>query len=304
MAKILLTGAAGFLGSHCLPKLKAAGHTVIQTDQSGNVDIVLNLADSQATKALPEADIVIHCAAVQYVTQKKPILHWKKFFYENNVEATRNLINRYNNKDVYFIHIGTSMQYEQNGADIYTTKSHMHAQGIYSQTKLIAQHIVDNSRLQNTTVIPCIIGGKGREGLFKGFVKTIQNQKLAIIPGKGIYPISIVHVEDVADLILQIVTHQPTGYFNAAAPDALSITQWAENIAQILGIRDTRFIHLPLAPLALTSYLVRYRLLAKEQLSMLSMPHVLDCENGKSIHWNAKYSSADIISDIVAHIRK
>lgn len=303
MAKILLTGAAGFLGSHCLPKLKAAGHTIIKTDQNGDVDILLNLADSQTIRKLPEVDIVIHCAAVQYVTQKKPIFNWKKFFYQNNVEVTRNLISRYRNKKVYFVHIGTSMQYEQNGADIYTPESHMYAQGIYSQTKLSAQHIVDDSGLRSATVIPCIIGGKGREGLFKGFVKTIQNQSLAIIPGKGAYPISIVHVEDVADLILQIVTHQPTGYFNAAAPDALSITQWAETIAQILDIKHIRFTHLPLMPLALASYVSGYRLLAKEQLSMLSMPHVLDCENGKSIQWKARYCSADIIHDIVSHIR-
>ena len=109
MKRILLTGAAGFLGSACAPLLRAAGHMLVTSDRHGSVELVGNLADSRFTSKLPDVDVVVHAAAVQYVSRDLPMLRRDAYFHENNIQATANLCQRYAKSDVHFVNIGTSM---------------------------------------------------------------------------------------------------------------------------------------------------------------------------------------------------
>lgn len=301
--KILVTGAAGFLGSRVVDLLSNMDYQIVTTDRLGQCDLVGDLANPAFTKLLPETDVIIHCAAVQYVTKNKPLFNWRSYFERNNVVATDNLLNRYRGTNVHLVHVGTSMQYHQNDSDFYSEDSYMSPQGVYSWSKLEAQKLVDSSGLKTATVIPCIIGGSGREGLFKGFVNSIDSFSVAVIPGKGNYPISIVHVDDVAILLVEVVVKGLEGYFNAAAPDALSIIEWAHIVQDALGKRRLYLIHLPLRPLRLVSKLLGYRLLANEQLVMLSMPHVINTRNVAELKHLKPKNSRTIIMDIVNHLK-
>lgn len=300
--KILVTGASGFLGKYVVRQLMGSGCTVLTTDVKGTCDYVGDLSDASFITRLPEVDAVVHCAAVQYVTQGKPLLFWKNYFFRNNVIATRNLISHYEGKLQHFIHVGTSMQYRQDGAENYSETAEMRSQGVYSWSKLLAQDIVDSTTLKTATVLPCIIGGPGREGLFHGFVNSIMKYSIAIIPGKGEHKISIVHVEDVARLISCIVLTGSTGKFNAAAADAMTIVQWSDLIGRILDKKYVIKLKVPLAPLYAFSWLTKYRLLANEQLVMLTVPHVLDTTRATSIGATSRNSCATIIEDITRHL--
>lgn len=281
MKKVLVTGAAGFLGVKIVQKLRLAGYDVVTTDKVPSVDYLGDLKDAIFLKSLPDVDVIVHSAAVQYVTSNKPLLDWKTWFYTNNVIATRNLIDRYKGQAVHFVHVGTSMQYHQNNLESYKEGAEQKSQGVYSDTKLIAQMEVNKSGFHVTTVIPCIIGGVGRAGLFKSLVKTIRYFSIAIIPGSGLNPISIVHVDDVAELIKMIVKTGVSGVYNASAIDALNIIDWVDIISNRLGKKKVRILRIPLIPLAFISKITGYRILAREQLVMLSMPHILD---GKKMH--------------------
>lgn len=89
--RILLTGAAGFVGRHLGAALSAAGHDVIGTDTSG-AGLVLDLRDRQATVAAVSAmrpDVVVHAGAISgpMLAQDDPAL-----MFDVNVGGTVNLV--------------------------------------------------------------------------------------------------------------------------------------------------------------------------------------------------------------------
>ena len=299
MPSILITGAAGFLGSHCLKKFKKEGFEVISTDSQEVADIVGNLCSRSFVKSLPQVDIVLNCAAVQYVTKQKPILR-TKFFYKNNVISAKNLAERYKNVS-HFIHVGTSMMYQMSENDLLES-TQFQGNGIYSISKCDAQRYIEEIP-NSATVIPCIIGGPGREGLFKAFVKMIENFPIVIVPGDGAKPIHMVHVEDVVELIFLISRKKALGSFNAASTSPLSINEWIKVIALRFGKPTPKCFHIPVNLLRAVSASTGYRLLAREQILMLEHRHVLSINKSIKIGWAPKYSNVEIAEQIASHIR-
>jgi nucleoside-diphosphate-sugar epimerase len=299
MPTVLITGAMGFLGSHCLKKFETEGFEVISTDIHQGADIVGNLSNLKFVKSLPEVDIVVNCAAVQYVTKHKPILR-AKFFYENNVISAKNLAERYRSVS-HFIHVGTSMMYKISEDDL-SELNQFQGNGVYSKSKCDAQRYIDEIP-NSATVIPCIIGGAGREGLFKAFVKMIESLPLVIVPGDGTKPIHMVHVEDVAELILLICRKNSFGLFNAASTNPLSINQWIKVIALKLEKPIPKYLHIPVSLLRAISTTTGYRILAREQLLMLERQHVLSIDKSMRLGWVPKYTNSEIAEQIAGHIR-
>jgi nucleoside-diphosphate-sugar epimerase len=300
--KILVSGAAGFLGQACVRLFSERGHGVETTDRHGAVAYLGDLRDGRFVARLPPADAVVHAAAVQYVSPELPLVNRKRYFYENNVVTTAHLCERYANEATHFVNVGTSMMYEQNGSACYSTASRMGPQGIYSSSKLKALNHVQSLKNPNATVIPCIIGGVGREGLFRQFVSNMKRLGIVAFPGTGIYPTSLVHVNDVALLIAAIVESSRTGLYNAAAPHPLSILQWVREIEDELDLKSVRRLSLPLKPIHLISAATGFRFLAREQLLMLAQAHVLDIEKSLAIGWKPQYNNAMIIRQTARHI--
>lgn len=300
--KILITGAAGFLGTECVQLFRSKGHEVVTTDKREHVDYLGSLADQAFVLTLPAVDAVVHAAAVQYVSADIPLLSRVPYFQENNVIATQALCSQYSGKPTHFVHIGTSMMYDQVGLDIYRTTSALKGQGVYSHSKLKSQQFVDALSNPTATVIPCIIGGRGREGLFRGFVTTMKKYGLVAFPGTGNHLIHMVHVKDVAGLLLKIVENRAVGRFNAAAPKPLTINQWISEIQNELHLHDIRHIRLPLLPIHFASAISGYRLLAREQLLMLGQAHVLSIDESLGTGWQPLYNNAQIVREIARYI--
>lgn len=103
MAKLLVTGGAGYIGSHTVRKLQAAGHEVVVLDNftaghlaalpAGTAVLDLDLLDFEGVKAalrqhLPDA--VIHFAALIEVGDS---MRDPRRFYRNNFLGSMNLAN-------------------------------------------------------------------------------------------------------------------------------------------------------------------------------------------------------------------
>lgn len=301
--RVLVTGAAGFLGTECVRQFRGRAHEVTTTDKTGVVDLQGDLADPAFSASLPDVDVVVNCAAVQYVTKDIPFFFRKTFFERNNVQTAKNLCGRYQDQATHFIHVGTSMMYRQTGQDQYDVRSPMGGEGVYSRSKMAAQAFVDRMP-RAATVVPCIIGGEGREGLFTGFVSMMTKFGFVAFPGRGDHKIHMVHVIDVASLIYRIAEVRSNGFFNAADPEPLSIRQWIDEIKDELGIRHARKVSIPLLPVKWLSWLSCYRLLAREQLLMLGLSHVLSIDESLAIGWRPEFSNARIARDIAVHINR
>lgn len=297
--KTLVTGAAGFLGGECIRQLRAAGRDTLSTDRTGAVDFRGDLSDPAFCATLPDAEAVIHCAAVQYLSPDLPLLARRAYFDRNNVQATARLAQRYSGTPAHFIFVGSSMMYEQNGAASYAPDSPMRAQGVYSASKLAAFEQVRRLPNRWAAVLPCIIAGPGRGGLFRPFARSIGRSGIAIFPGSGSHPVHMVHVEDAASLLVRVVERGAAGVFNAASPGPLSIGQWVDVIAAELGVGRARRIRVPLAPIGAVSALTGHRLLAAEQLLMLRYPHVLDVAQSLALDWQPRWDNTGILRETV-----
>jgi NADH dehydrogenase len=144
-------------------------------------------------------------------------------------------------------------------------------------------------------MVPTIIAGPGRGGLFRPFARSIARAGAVVFPGDGSRPTHLVHVEDAAGLLVSIVSRKATGIFNAASPEPLSIGQWADAIGEELGVRRVRRIRVPLAPVEWLARASGYRLLAAEQLLLLRHGQVLDVKDSLALGWKPRWSNAQIV---------
>ncbi len=161
MAKILVTGGAGYIGSHTVVELINAGYEPILVDDFSNshpkildqlVKITgreqkfykLDLSDEQAvhTFAKTEHDIagIIHFAAFKAVGESvdKPLK-----YYRNNIYSLINLLEAYNGKPVNFVFSSSCTVYGQPDVLPVTESAPIKtAQSPYGNTKQIAEEIL------------------------------------------------------------------------------------------------------------------------------------------------------------------
>jgi nucleoside-diphosphate-sugar epimerase len=295
--KILITGAAGFVGSECMHCLRRAGHELITTDKIGSTDLSGDLTDVTFVKSLPDVSAVLHCAGVQYFSAGLPLLARRDCFYRNNTLATKNLTARYAGTDTHFVYVSTSMIYDQNNNGSFSISSPKKANGIYTASKIAAQTLVEQMGNPFTVIVPCIIAGSGRGGLFASLIRSMKRFGIAAVPGKGTNAIHLVHVEDVASLISLVLEKHATGYFHAADPEPMSIQNWIDEIQAELQLPRVRRLSVPLRAVEVFSVLFGYIPLAREQLLLLRYPHVLQIEESCRLGWKPHWNNAQTIRE-------
>ena len=152
MSRVLVAGGAGYIGSHAVRALLAAGHDAWALDNlsRGHADAVpadrLIVADCHDWDAVAETlraheiDSVMHFAAYALVAESvaEPLMYW-----ENNVAATETLLSAMRECDVRrFVFSSTAATY---GAPQYTPMDEAHPQqpiNPYGETKLAVERML------------------------------------------------------------------------------------------------------------------------------------------------------------------
>lgn len=153
--KIIVTGAAGFIGSHISEQLAVADHEVVGVDNFNNhyshklkrhnaekikeVGVEITEADLAETASVPDdADIVIHCAAQPGISADVSFTEYER----NNIQTTKNLLDTCLDQPntPFVLHISTSSVYglEATGAEDAEPKP----ASDYGVTKLAAEQLM------------------------------------------------------------------------------------------------------------------------------------------------------------------
>ena len=162
MAKVLVTGGCGYIGSHTLVSLIESGYEVISIDNlvnsfeealSGveaitgkrvknyNIDLCDSEKVSEVFEAHPDIEAVIHFAALKAVGEsvEKPLLYFR-----NNINSLINLIDEVKKHDISNFIFSSSCTVYGQATDLPVTEQTdmKDAESPYGRTKQIGEHIL------------------------------------------------------------------------------------------------------------------------------------------------------------------
>lgn len=240
-ARVLVTGGAGFIGSHLISKLLNRNHEVLAIDNlfvgkreqlpSGcefeNIDITSDEIKNIVKEFKP--DIIIHLAALHYIPYCND--HPEKTF-EVNILGTRNLLESYNPKLFFFS--SSAAVYPK--LDIPLSEEIFGPIDIYGKTKLIGEDLV--KLFSKKYIIGRFFNVYGNNDNNPHIIPEIISQikygrrriKLGNLTPKRDY----IHVDDVTDAIIELIDKAKPGTYNIGTGNQYSVTDIIKLISQIL----------------------------------------------------------------------
>lgn len=267
MSKILVTGGAGFIGSHVSEQVLKRGHNVtVLDDLSGgfvdnivsgidfiqgsvcDADLINNLFDKE------KFDYVFHLAA--YAAEG--LSHFiKRFNYNNNLIGSINLINASINSGVKcFVFTSSIAVYGTCPLLPMTEETVPHPEDSYGVAKLSIEQELRICRemfgLDYIIFRPHNVYGE-RQNIgdkYRNVVGIFMNQILQKKPmtifGDGSQTRAFSYIGDVAPIIAESV-NVPTAYnqiFNIGADQPYTVNELAQSVARAMGT-EPHVIHLP-----------------------------------------------------------
>lgn len=264
--KILVTGGAGFIGSHLVDRLIEKGNkvTVFDNISSGklqfiehhleNPDFTLikgDLLDQEAIEAAcRDIDIVCHVAANPDVrlgaTDTRAHL-------EQNILATYNLLEAMRKNSVKEIAFtSTSTVYGE--ASIMPTPEDygpLIPISLYGASKLACEALITSYshtfdmwawifRFAN------IVGPRSTHGITIDFIKKLEkNPNVLEVLGDGKQEKSYLHVSECVDAIIFLIekSREKVNIFNIGSEDTISATEIGKIVIEEMGLSDVKFVY-------------------------------------------------------------
>ncbi|RMB57608.1 NAD-dependent epimerase/dehydratase family protein [Dokdonia sinensis] len=259
--KILITGAAGFIGSHLSEKLQELGHQVFGIDNfSSYYDVNLKRINAQditnkgvrliegdlldnLSQILPEKiDVLYHFAAQPGISADTPLEDYER----NNIEATKNLIKWVTDcqPDLkLFVNISTSSVYglHATSTEVEVPRPASH----YGETKLAAETLVLSAQAHKkfpaTSIrLFSVYGPRERpEKLYTKLIKAIyENQPFPLYEGSLEHERSFTYVGDIVNgltAILSKISACNGEIINLGSSEVYTTSQGISLIEKIIG---------------------------------------------------------------------
>jgi nucleoside-diphosphate-sugar epimerase len=249
MATHLVTGGAGFLGSHTVRALHARGERVRVLDVIPAPELPPGVefvqADIRDRRAVLEAtdgiEIVHHHAAMV------PLTKAGAGFREVNVDGTQHALDAARAVGAkLFIHVSTSAVYGVPERCPITEETPLRPFEAYGHAKLEGERRVERAAREG---LPCAIVrprtliGLERLGIFQILFEWIREGRRIYVIGQGNEPFQLLHVEDAVDLLLRLADQRKTGVYNVGAErfgtlreDLTALVRHAGTAARVAGI--------------------------------------------------------------------
>ncbi len=218
---ILVTGAAGFIGSHVAERLMEAGHTVRGIDclcdyysrelklmnvealrKKGIEVLPLDLASDDLAAGIAGTEMVFHLAAQPGISATTPF----ETYLRNNITATYRLLQALENEDSFqgFINIATSSIYGRDAT--YAEDRVPEPASYYGVTKLAAEQLVlaavrDKGLLACSLRLFSVYGPRERpDKLYPRLITAaLENRPFPLYEGSEHHLRSFTYVDDIVD---------------------------------------------------------------------------------------------------------
>jgi len=267
--KVLITGGAGFIGSHLVDSLMKKGWKVVVLDNLSNGSLknldrwlknekfkfiqgdLKNPAD--ALKAVSDVELVFHMAANPEVRvgETYPQTH-----FEENLLATFNLLEAMRNSKMAkkLIIASTSTIYGE-ACDIPTPEEYgpLIPISLYGASKLGCEALACSYAYTfgiHTLILRLanVVGSRATHGVIVDFIKKLQTspQRLEML-GDGTQTKSYLYIDDCIDAILQLTnrfleSRKRVDIYNVGAFDQIGIGRIAEIVTEQMKLSNVKFV--------------------------------------------------------------
>lgn len=239
MARILIAGATGLLGSSLAPAFAAAGHDVLRQGKSHSADIRCDLSDGESTVEMITAarpDVVVNLVALTDVDFCE--MH-PDAAYRANTFSVQNLCRAIKLARLrpHLIHLSTDMVYDGAGPHL---EEQVTIRNTYALSKLAGE--LAAAQVDPTILRTNFVGrsqAAGRTSLSDWLFKSLSGQiPINVFDDVLFNPVSI---ETLCSMVVRLANDRPPGLFNLGSRDGFSKGQMAFEFAGRLGL-STRVV--------------------------------------------------------------
>jgi len=257
--RILVTGGAGFIGSHLVKALVKAGHSVRVLDNfstgslenlgdiAGSVELVVGDVRSYGVveKAVKGVDAVIHLAALIDVAEsiEKPDL-----YFDVNARGTYNIAKACKGVSV-LVFASTCAVYGEPVKLPVAEDCTIAPKSPYAATKVAGEAFIQaysNLYGYRYAILRLfnVYGpkqSKAYAGVIIEFIKRVSRGEPPIIFGDGEQTRDFIHVSDVVEAIIMALTNERArDVFNIGSGKPVTINQLAKLILKLMGKEDLK----------------------------------------------------------------
>jgi UDP-glucose 4-epimerase len=265
--RILVTGGAGFIGSHLVDRLVRDGYRVRVVDNlsSGRVEnikhhlesnsvelIVGDLKDPQiALRAVEGVDTVFHFAANPEVrvSTTNPDIHFNE-----NIVATFNLLEAMRRKGVKgLVFASSSSVYGEPEETPVDENAPIRPVSVYGASKVACEALIHAySRLYGVKAVVLryanVIGPRLRHGVVWDFVnKLLENPTELEILGDGKQVRSYIYIDDAVEATITAWRRTEASYevYNIASEDWITVDEVADEAVRAMGLSNVKKVYKP-----------------------------------------------------------
>lgn len=264
--RVLVTGGAGFIGTHLVERLLSEGHEVVSVDNYvlgkkentekfiTNPNFKFYEMDINNTEVFCETlkdenfDIVYHLAANSDIQKggKNPSVDYCDTFMTSY--SVLELIRQNNIKNLFFS--STSAIYgDENGRLVTEDLGGLLPISYYGGAKYASENFISSYTYMNdlNTMIfrfPNVIGPNLTHGVIHDFAKKLeQNPNELEILGDGTQTKPYIYVLDLVDVIMLMTREIPSGVsiYNIGVDTATSVTKIADIVCEELGYNNVQY---------------------------------------------------------------
>jgi dTDP-4-dehydrorhamnose reductase len=268
--RILITGAAGQLGTVLSARMRAAGHDVVGVDLPGvditDHDVVRRVVDDS------RPDVIANCAAFTDVdgAEERPLEAL-----EANAFAVRSLAQAARQHDAVLFHYSTDFVFDGDPARTtpYTEEDHPDPQSVYGASKLLGEWLAAAAPCHYIFRLESLFGGAAARSSVDKIIQALRAGREARVFEDRTVTLS--YVEDVAAATEAAIGRAiPSGLYHCVNDGAATWLDVAREIARVGGFEPGLLVPVKVADVKLKAKRPQYCALSNEKLAVagVAMP--------------------------------